>query len=66
LSRGVQVASVIWQVVTMIVTGVGDLMQMIGDDRIGRVLGGRVIERSGDTVCDLHHARGHEEHEFLG
>jgi hypothetical protein len=57
---------VIWQVVTMIVTGVGDLMQMNGDDRIGRVLGGRVIERSGDTVCDLHHARGHEEHEFLG
>jgi hypothetical protein len=32
----------------------------------GRVLGDRMIERSGDAVCDLHHAQGDEEHEFLG
>jgi hypothetical protein len=46
--------------------GVGDLVQMIGDGRIGRVLGGRAIKRSGGTVCGLHHARGDEEREFLG
>jgi hypothetical protein len=51
---------------TMIIAGVGDLMQRIGDGRIGRVLGGRVIERSGGTVCGLHRARGDEEHGFLG
>jgi hypothetical protein len=32
----------------------------------GRVLGGRTIERSGDVVCDLHHAQGDQEHKFLG
>jgi hypothetical protein len=26
------------------------------DDRIGQVLGGQTIERSGDIVCGLHHA----------
>jgi uncharacterized protein (DUF1501 family) len=31
----------------------------------GWVLGGRVIGRSGDVMCDLHHARGDEEREFL-
>jgi hypothetical protein len=31
----------------------------------GRVLGGQTIERSGDTVCGLHHAQGDEEHMFL-
>jgi hypothetical protein len=46
--------------------GVGDLMQRIGDGRTGWVLGGRVIERSGGTVCDLHRARGDEERGFLG
>jgi hypothetical protein len=45
--------------------GVGDLVQMIGDG-IGRVLGGRAIERSGGTVCGLHDARSDEEREFLG
>jgi hypothetical protein len=54
LSHGVQVAGVVWQVATMIVVGVGDLLQRIGDDRIGRVLGGRMIERSCDTVCGLY------------
>jgi hypothetical protein len=33
-------------------------VQMTRDDRIGRVLGGRAIERSGGTVCGLHLARG--------
>jgi hypothetical protein len=32
----------------------------------GRVLGGRTIERSGDTVYGLHHAQGDEECRFLG
>jgi hypothetical protein len=32
----------------------------------GRILGGRMIRRSGDAVCGLHHAQGDEEHEFLG
>jgi hypothetical protein len=33
---------------------------------IGQILGGQTIERSGDTVCGLHHAQGDEEHEFFG
>jgi hypothetical protein len=32
----------------------------------GRVLGGRMIEKSGDVICDLHYARGDEEHGILG
>jgi hypothetical protein len=32
----------------------------------GRVLGGRTIERSGDTVYDLHRAQGDKERGFLG
>jgi hypothetical protein len=56
LPHGVQVAGV---------AGVGDLIQMIGDGRIGRVLGGQAIERSDGAVCGLHHARGDEEREFL-
>jgi hypothetical protein len=47
-------------------TGVGDLVQRTRDDHTGRVLGGRMIERSGGAVCGLHRARGDEEHEFLG
>jgi hypothetical protein len=31
-----------------------------------QVLCGRTIERSGDTVCGLHHTQGDEEREFLG
>jgi hypothetical protein len=49
-----------------IMAGVGDLVQRIGDGRIGRVLGGRTIKRSGDTVCGLHRAHGDEEGRFLG
>jgi hypothetical protein len=31
----------------------------------GRILDGRMIERSDDAMCGLHHARGDEEHGFL-
>jgi hypothetical protein len=37
-----------------------------GWSSIGRVLGGRTIGRSGDTMCGLYHAQGDEELEFLG
>jgi hypothetical protein len=36
------------------VAGVGDLVQRTEDGRIGRVLGGRTVERSDGTVCGLH------------
>jgi hypothetical protein len=54
LSRDVQVAGVAWRAVMRTVVGEGDLMQRTGDDRTGRVLGGRAVERSGDAVCGLH------------
>jgi hypothetical protein len=66
LSRGVQVAGATWRASTRIVAGVGDLMHRTGDGRIGRVLGGRTIERSSDAVCGVHRAHGDEEREFLG
>jgi hypothetical protein len=66
LSHDVQVAGVAWRVATRIMVGVGDLVQRIRDGRTGRVLGGRTIERSGDTVCGLHRAREDEERGFLG
>jgi hypothetical protein len=66
LSLGVQVAGATWRAATRIVTGVADMVQRIGDDRIGRVLGGQAIERSGGAVCGLHRARGNEEREFFG
>jgi hypothetical protein len=62
----VQVAGAAWHAATMIVAGVGDLVQRTADGRTGRVLDGRVIERSGGAVCGLHHARGDEERGFLG
>jgi hypothetical protein len=65
LSRGVQVAGAAWRAVTRTMTGVGDLVQRIGDGRTGRVLGGWAVERSGGAVCGLHLARGDEEREFL-
>jgi hypothetical protein len=49
----------------MIIAGVGELVQMIRDSRTCRVLGGRAIERSGDTVCGLYRAHEDEKHEFL-
>jgi hypothetical protein len=62
----VQVAGAAWRAVTRVVAGVGDLVQRTRDGRIGRVLGGRVIERSGGAVYGLHRARGDEERGFLG
>jgi hypothetical protein len=55
------VLGVAWHATTTIVAGVEDLVQRITDDRTGRVLGGRTIERLGGAVCSLHHARGDEK-----
>jgi hypothetical protein len=60
------VAGAAWQAATRIVAGVGDLVQRTIDGHKRRVLSGRTIERSGDAVCSLHHARGDEERGFLG
>jgi hypothetical protein len=57
---------VAWRATTRTVAGVGDLVQRTRDGRTCRVLGGRAVERSGGAVCDLHRARGDEEHRFLG
>jgi hypothetical protein len=51
-------ADAAWHTAMRIMAGVGDLMQRTGDGRTGRVLGGRVVERSGGAVCGLHLARG--------
>jgi hypothetical protein len=48
------------------VVGVEDLVQRIGDGRIGRVLAGRTIERSGDVMCGLHCAHGDEKRMVIG
>jgi hypothetical protein len=66
LSYGVQVTGVTYRAAMRIVAGVGDLVQRTRDDRTGRVLGGRKIERLVGAVCDLHRARGYEERRFLG
>jgi hypothetical protein len=66
LSHGVQLVGTAWRVAMRIVAGVGELVQRTRDSRTSWVLGGRTIERSGDAVCSLHHARGDEEHGFLG
>jgi hypothetical protein len=66
LSRGVQVVGAAWHAATRTVAGVEDLVQRTGDGRIGRVLGGWAVERSGGAVCSLHRARGDEEREILG
>jgi hypothetical protein len=65
MSRGVHMTGAAWQTATRIIKGVGDLMQRVGDGHTGWVLGGRMVERSGDIVCGLHRARGDEEREFL-
>jgi hypothetical protein len=59
-------AGATWRAVMRIMTGVGDLVQRIENDYTCRILGGRAIERSGGTVCDLHYAHGDKEHRFLG
>jgi hypothetical protein len=66
LSRGVQVVGVAWRATTRNKAGVGDLVQRTEDGLTSRVLSGRVIERSGGTVCGLHHACGDEKRGFLG
>jgi hypothetical protein len=66
MSRGVQVEGAAWRAAMRIMAGVGDLVQRTGDGRTGRVLGGRMIRRLGDAVCDLHRVRGDEERRFLG
>jgi hypothetical protein len=62
----VQVAGAAWWAAMRIVAGVRDLVQRTRDGHTGRVLGGRMIGRSGDAVSGLHRARGDEEREFLG
>jgi hypothetical protein len=62
----VQVAGAAWRAAMRIVIGVGDLVQRTRDSHTGRVLDGRVIERSGGAVFGLHRARGDEERGFLG
>jgi hypothetical protein len=57
LSRGAHVAGAAWRAATRTVEGVGNLVQRTGDGRTGRVLGGRVVERSGGAVCGLHLTR---------
>jgi hypothetical protein len=66
LSHGVQVAGAAWQAAMMIMAGVGGLVQRTEDGRTGRVLGGRTIGRSGDTVCGLYHAHEDEKRQFVG
>jgi hypothetical protein len=58
LSRGVHVVGVLWRAAMRTVAGVGDLVQRIGDDHTGRVLGGRAVEKSGGVVCGLYLACG--------
>jgi hypothetical protein len=57
---------VAWCAAMRIMVGVGDLVQRTSDGHTGRVLGGQVIERSGDVVCGLHRARADEERRVLG
>jgi hypothetical protein len=52
------VTSAACRAVMRTVAGVGDLVQRTRDGRIGRVLSGRAVERSGGVVCGLHLARG--------
>jgi hypothetical protein len=59
------VAYATWCAATRIVVGVGDLVQRTKDGRIGRVLSGQAIEKSGGAVCGLHHAHEEEKREFL-
>jgi hypothetical protein len=42
------------------------MVQRTGDDRTGRVLSDRAIEKSSDAVCGLHRARGDEKRRFFG
>jgi hypothetical protein len=66
LSRDVQVVGAAWRAAMRIMAGVGDLVQSTRNGRTVRVLGSRMIGRSGDAVCGLHRARGDDERGFLG
>jgi hypothetical protein len=48
------------------VTGVEDLVERTRDSHTYQVLGSQAIERLGDAVCGLHHARGDKKRRFLG
>jgi hypothetical protein len=67
LSHGVQVTGVTWRAVTMIVVGVGDLVQRIRDGQaqvgysVARQSGG-----SGDALCGQYRANGDDERGFFG
>jgi hypothetical protein len=65
LYHGVQVTGATWLAAMRIITGVGDLAQRTENDRTGRVLGGWMIRRSSDAICDLHRACGDKECRFL-
>jgi hypothetical protein len=66
LSCGAQVTSAAWRAAMRIVAGVEDLLQRTRDGYTTRVLGGRVIERSGGVVYDLHRAHRDEKCGFIG
>jgi hypothetical protein len=53
-SRGVYVTGAAWWAATRIMTRVGDHVQRTGDGCKSRVLNGRTIRRSGDTVCGMY------------
>jgi hypothetical protein len=65
LSHDVQVTGEAQWAATRIMEGVGDLVQRTRDGRTGRILGERMIERSGNTMCGPHCARGDEGRGFL-
>jgi hypothetical protein len=66
LSRGVLVAGSAWRAAMRVVARVGDQVKRTEDGRIGQLLGGLAIKRSGGAVCGLHRARGDEERGFPG
>jgi hypothetical protein len=66
LSHGVQVTGAIWWTATMIMVGVGDLVQRTRDGRISRVLDDRTIGMSDDVVCGLYRTHEDKKHVFLG
>jgi hypothetical protein len=59
------VAGAAWRVAMRIMAGVGDLVQRTENSCTGRILGGRVIQRSGGTICGLHRACRDKKHVFL-
>jgi hypothetical protein len=56
----VQVVGEACRATMRIMPGVGDLVQRTENGHTGRILGGRVIERTGGAVCGLHRACGDE------